>query len=248
MRPNKNFLRKATDKEAKRMAKLMNDPVTKLQPGEPFTAAKANQIYDLPGAKQMNMEFSGVMKKGGVPNALGSCNPVSATARRETEKTILAQRARFYSPSDAALRAAAAATGSAIRAVLMGHWQMSLPEIPPHIVHLIMTQIKIVRASLPHASNPDNWLDAHNYLDLAETLKEQLVTMSFTIDPKHVKIEPETFCDFMGHKAAVSSFTLQDDDNVTNTDDGVKQGVRKKRKGASPKGRTQSPRSGKRRT
>jgi hypothetical protein len=212
MRPSKSFLAKAMKKERNRL---------KLKPW----SEGSTPIFDI----------SGIMKKGAAANESERFSPPAENARREAEKTILAQRARLYSPSDAALRAVAAATGSAIRGVLMSHWQMSLPEIPPHILHLIMVQIKVIRAALPHGSNPDNFLDAHNYLELCEKIKEMdglqppTLTYSFSINPKHIKFEGPTTLD-------------EEYGNVTNTDDRMQQGIRKKRKRSSKKGGARNPR------
>lgn len=79
---------------------------------------------------------------------------------------VVADRAAQYGPEQTAARA----TGNAIRGLLEAHFQMPLPEIPPHVVHHIFVAIKSVRACLPFKFSEDNYIDAHNYLNIAERL------------------------------------------------------------------------------
>lgn len=120
-----------------------------------------------------------------------------AAGPTESEKTILRQRAQFYGPSPAGTRNIAAATASSIRAILMAHWQMSLPEISPHITHLILNQIKVIRAAAPFKCRVDTYEDCRNYVTLAQSLDDRMKGQQNGKDP-HVRVLQRIRSDLKG--------------------------------------------------
>jgi len=85
----------------------------------------------------------------------------------ESERAeVKASREAVYAPDKEAERIGAEAVGSAIRGILMAHWQMDLPPMPAHVVMHIYVAMKTIRAALPFKYNDDNYIDAHNYLDM----------------------------------------------------------------------------------
>ena len=78
---------------------------------------------------------------------------------------IIAERGRKYGDMHISLGAA----GHAARGVLEAHFQQVLPgPIPPHVMAQMMVVIKACRASVPLEFSEDNYVDAHNYLDIAK--------------------------------------------------------------------------------
>lgn len=63
--------------------------------------------------------------------------------------------------------------GLAWKALLQDWWQKELPDIPPHIVDLMMVQLKVLRAAKPLGHRADDYVDARNYLDFAEEADPQ---------------------------------------------------------------------------
>lgn len=53
-------------------------------------------------------------------------------------------------------------------ALLSEHLQSDVPDLPPHICELMLTQLKLHRAARPFTRDPDDYKDAVNYLKFAE--------------------------------------------------------------------------------
>lgn len=56
-----------------------------------------------------------------------------------------------------------------LEALLEMHYQGPLPgPIPAHVVGQFMVSVKCSRACAPFEFEPDNYVDAHNYLEIAK--------------------------------------------------------------------------------
>ena len=53
-------------------------------------------------------------------------------------------------------------------ALLSESMLVEVPDIPPHIVLLMMAQLKVSRAARPYSFKQDNYIDGIAYFDLAE--------------------------------------------------------------------------------
>jgi hypothetical protein len=69
------------------------------------------------------------------------------------------------------------ATGLAFRAILSNCWQMKLPEIPDHVVPLLMNALKGVRAAYEGNEDTDpcdTYHDMHGYTNMAEDIDPRM--------------------------------------------------------------------------
>lgn len=57
--------------------------------------------------------------------------------------------------------------GRAWAATLQNHLGVVIPDLSPHLVHLLMVQLKVLRASHAGSTHRDNFLDMTNYTLLA---------------------------------------------------------------------------------
>ncbi len=62
---------------------------------------------------------------------------------------------------------------NAWHAILCSHYQKDLPKIPPHVVCLMFSAFKMVRAAIPFDYSSDDYIDGRNYMDFAEETDEK---------------------------------------------------------------------------
>lgn len=102
--------------------------------------------------------------------------------------TLLNNRRKIYGPSPFNQDT----VGKAWTAVLESHYQIKLPhDIPSHIVALLMTQLKIIRASTPFVRRKDSYDDAHGYIAIAEHCDREIHPEGFEDEPNKEVIEGE---------------------------------------------------------
>jgi hypothetical protein len=88
-------------------------------------------------------------------------------------KTIMDERGKDYSPDSPSF--GATQLGRMWAATLSDHFQVPVKDIPPHVVLLMMAQLKVSRAARPFGFKQDNYLDGIAYLQLAEdSIRETL--------------------------------------------------------------------------
>jgi hypothetical protein len=79
---------------------------------------------------------------------------------------IVEERKRTYGDPDQCYDS----VGLVWRGILQYHYGIELPEIPGNIVELMLSGMKLIRASSSSGSNHwDSYVDARNYVTLAET-------------------------------------------------------------------------------
>jgi hypothetical protein len=61
-----------------------------------------------------------------------------------------------------------AALGKIWAGILSDHLQTDIPDLPPHVVYLMMTGVKLSRAARPFTHKQDNYIDGIAYIHLAE--------------------------------------------------------------------------------
>lgn len=80
------------------------------------------------------------------------------------------QRQKIYGPTGVNFES----FGKAVTALLEMHYQKKLPhDIPPHVAAHIYTVGKVLRSVAPFKHHPDNAVDAHNYIEIAEELDKR---------------------------------------------------------------------------
>lgn len=82
----------------------------------------------------------------------------------EEVRAILEDRGRDYGP----VRFGAEQTGRVWAAIISEQLQTEIPDIPPHVVLLMMAAMKINRAVRPFRQKQDNYTDGIAYVQLAE--------------------------------------------------------------------------------
>lgn len=91
---------------------------------------------------------------------------------KDPNREVLEDRMAIYGPpSDMSIQVAAHWT-----AILRAHFpRLDLPEIPPHLVGLMMAALKIHRASAPYLKgDADSYVDLHNYAEIAREIDSTL--------------------------------------------------------------------------
>lgn len=88
-----------------------------------------------------------------------------------TPESVFAQRSATYGDA----RQNHTQLGLAWTALLQSHYRIELPHpIPPHVVALMMCNLKILRASLPEGGGGlDDFVDLHVYAKIGEEIKYQ---------------------------------------------------------------------------
>lgn len=84
-------------------------------------------------------------------------------------KEILDERGKSYEVNGGPAHGASQ-LGRMWAALLSEHYGIVLTDIPPHIVLLMMSQLKLSRAARPTGYKQDNYIDGIAYLDLAENV------------------------------------------------------------------------------
>lgn len=82
---------------------------------------------------------------------------------KESREEILRDRGAKYGPNPFNQ----ATIGRAWSAILMSWLQKELPDVPPHVVALMMAELKIQRWATPFEYSEDNLSDGQNYLEIA---------------------------------------------------------------------------------
>lgn len=77
---------------------------------------------------------------------------------------IMKERGKKYGDYQVSMHAA----GLMAQALLEMHYQIALPgPVPPHVIGHLNVCVKSSRACAPFDFEPDNYKDAHNYLEIA---------------------------------------------------------------------------------
>lgn len=82
-------------------------------------------------------------------------------------KETMAERGKDYEGKRGP-KFGAAQLGRMWAALLADHLGIPIKDIPPHIVMLMMVQLKLSRAARPYSYKQDNYIDGIAYFDLAE--------------------------------------------------------------------------------
>ncbi len=88
---------------------------------------------------------------------------------KEIQEQIVQDRGALYGD----IRRGHTLLGEAWRVLLAEYWQVGVDTIPPHIVCLMLAQLKLLRAARPFQYHRDSCDDAINYTQFALDLQEE---------------------------------------------------------------------------
>lgn len=83
---------------------------------------------------------------------------------------VIKEREKVYGPPEKGFKR----VGEAWAALLNEHFLCELPALPPHLVGLMLASLKLQRAAKPYEGHLDNYVDATNYVALAQQLDRRL--------------------------------------------------------------------------